>query len=308
IILRGVGHAALHDPGEVDLRKLISSSVLYDDILLARVLKSKGAKLASERRYKDMIGNGKNGKQQHTTSDPMMDFKLDMGDATVELAWKTAQVMDRFTSPVFLSMNESGQLEDGLGGVPDFQEGRSILFVGNHQLLGIDMPILVRKLLVEKNILVRGLAHPMVSGSRDTDFLGKMKQNQAEQEQADCDSARRPVRAVRKVASSVVHVVGAAAGRTEAAGLTGVRGVVGAAKSVTSTASSVLNRVVRGKRKGFQRHEQSPSTLRERVSVILSKLGAVSVTPQNMLALLRAGESVLLYPGGAKEALHQKVI
>lgn len=52
IILRGVGHAALHDPGEVDLRKLISSSVLYDDILLARVLKSKGAKLASERRYK----------------------------------------------------------------------------------------------------------------------------------------------------------------------------------------------------------------------------------------------------------------
>lgn len=42
--------------------------------------------------------------------------------------------------------------------------------------------------------------------------------------------------------------------------------------------------------------------------MILSKLGAVSVTPQNMLALLRAGESVLLYPGGAKEALHQKVI
>lgn len=56
------------------------------------------------------------------------------------------QVMDRFTSPVFLSMNESGQLEDGLGGVPDFQEGRSILFVGNHQLLGIDMPILVSHL------------------------------------------------------------------------------------------------------------------------------------------------------------------
>lgn len=49
IILRGVGHAALHDPGEVDLRKLILSSVLYDDILLARVLKSKDAKRASER-------------------------------------------------------------------------------------------------------------------------------------------------------------------------------------------------------------------------------------------------------------------
>lgn len=53
------------------------------------------------------------------------------------------QAMDRFTSPVFLSLNERGQLEEGLGGVPDHTEGRSILFVGNHQLLGIDMPILV---------------------------------------------------------------------------------------------------------------------------------------------------------------------
>lgn len=58
--------------------------------------------------------------------------------------------MDRFTSPIFLSINESGQLEDGLGGVPDFQEGRSILFVGNHQLLGIDMPILVSRLRSRK--------------------------------------------------------------------------------------------------------------------------------------------------------------
>lgn len=55
-------------------------------------------------------------------------------------------------------------------------------------------------------------------------------------------------------------------------------------------------------------HELTPSTLSERVSVILAKLGAVPVTPRNTLKLLRAGESVLLYPGGAKEALHQKVI
>lgn len=61
--------------------------------------------------------------------------------------------MDRFTSPVFLSVNERGELEEGLGGVPDHKEGRSILFVGNHQLLGIDMPILVRQ--VHKFILVR---------------------------------------------------------------------------------------------------------------------------------------------------------
>lgn len=54
--------------------------------------------------------------------------------------------MDRFTSPVFLSLNERGELQEGLGGVPDHKEGRSIIFVGNHQLLGIDMPILVRRM------------------------------------------------------------------------------------------------------------------------------------------------------------------
>lgn len=59
---------------------------------------------------------------------------------------------------------------------------------------------------------------------------------------------------------------------------------------------------------GPERQEPSPSTLSERVSVVLTKLGAVPVTPRNTLKLLRAGESVLLYPGGAKEALHQKVI
>lgn len=54
--------------------------------------------------------------------------------------------MDRFTSPVFFSVNERGELQEGLGGVPDHKEGRSIIFVGNHQLLGIDMPILVREI------------------------------------------------------------------------------------------------------------------------------------------------------------------
>lgn len=39
----------------------------------------------------------------------------------------------------------------------------------------------------------------------------------------------------------------------------------------------------------------------------MGKLGAVPVTPRNMYRLVNAGEAVLLYPGGAKEALHQKV-
>lgn len=45
----------------------------------------------------------------------------------------------------------------------------------------------------------------------------------------------------------------------------------------------------------------------ESVGDFMAKLGAVPVTPRNMFRLLKAGESVLLYPGGAKEALHRKV-
>lgn len=49
------------------------------------------------------------------------------------------------------------------------------------------------------------------------------------------------------------------------------------------------------------------SSLYERAVELMAKFGAVPVTPRNMLKLLRAGEAVLLYPGGVKEALHQKV-
>lgn len=79
--------------------------------------------------------------------------------------------MDRFTSPVFLSVDERGELQEGLGGVPDHKEGRSIIFVGNHQLLGIDMPILVRQkhkgfvLMTGKNFFTTLIDRLFVSAS-----------------------------------------------------------------------------------------------------------------------------------------------
>lgn len=47
--------------------------------------------------------------------------------------------------------------------------------------------------------------------------------------------------------------------------------------------------------------------MRELLRDFMAKVGAVPVTPRNMIKLLKAGDAVLLYPGGAKEALHQKV-
>eukprot|EP00752_Nemacystus_decipiens_P017563 g15738.t1 len=77
VILRGVGHAALHNPAEVNLCTIIQSSIVYDQRLRDRTTQRKQAKKSPKR-------------------------------------WKKA--MDRFTSPVFLSVDERGEIQEGLGG------------------------------------------------------------------------------------------------------------------------------------------------------------------------------------------------
>ena len=99
------------------------------------------------------------------------------------------------TSPVFLSKDKNNKLVRGLGPVPTGAEGRPVLLVGNHQLIGTqrfgihtyihtyipiecstsvcknntlsnepggDLAFIVRQFLREKNTLVRGLAHPAI--------------------------------------------------------------------------------------------------------------------------------------------------
>lgn len=62
------------------------------------------------------------------------------------------------TSPVMFSTLEDGKIVKGLAGIPS--EG-PVLLVGYHMLLGIELVPLVTKIFLERNILVRGMAHPM---------------------------------------------------------------------------------------------------------------------------------------------------
>ncbi|KAJ8771913.1 hypothetical protein K2173_027090 [Erythroxylum novogranatense] len=61
------------------------------------------------------------------------------------------------SSPVMLSTLEDGKIVKGLAGIP--LEG-PVLFVGYHMLLGFELPAMVSRILMEKNILLRGIAHP----------------------------------------------------------------------------------------------------------------------------------------------------
>ncbi|XP_008231052.1 PREDICTED: acyltransferase-like protein At3g26840, chloroplastic [Prunus mume] len=63
------------------------------------------------------------------------------------------------TSPVMLSTLADGKIVRSLAGVPS--EG-PVLFVGYHMLLGFELAPMVTQMLVERNIHLRGIAHPMM--------------------------------------------------------------------------------------------------------------------------------------------------
>ncbi|KAK2666065.1 hypothetical protein Ddye_004639 [Dipteronia dyeriana] len=67
--------------------------------------------------------------------------------------------MSVVTSPVMFSTLEDGKIVRGLSGIPS--EG-PVLFVGYHNLLGFEVMPLIPQFLLERNILVRGIAHPMM--------------------------------------------------------------------------------------------------------------------------------------------------
>ncbi|CAI0396863.1 unnamed protein product [Linum tenue] len=63
------------------------------------------------------------------------------------------------TSPVMFSTLQDGTIVKGLSGIPS--EG-PVLIVGYHMLLGVELSPMVTRILKERNILVRGIAHPMM--------------------------------------------------------------------------------------------------------------------------------------------------
>ncbi|GAV75889.1 DAGAT domain-containing protein/Abhydrolase_6 domain-containing protein, partial [Cephalotus follicularis] len=62
-------------------------------------------------------------------------------------------------SPIMLSTLEDGKIVKGLAGIPS--DG-PVLFIGYHMLLGLDLAPMVCQFMIERNILLRGIAHPLM--------------------------------------------------------------------------------------------------------------------------------------------------
>ncbi|KAL6509142.1 hypothetical protein OROGR_022452 [Orobanche gracilis] len=63
------------------------------------------------------------------------------------------------TNPVMLSTLENGNIVRNLAGIPS--EG-PVLYVGYHMMLALELAPLVSHFMMERNILLRGVAHPMI--------------------------------------------------------------------------------------------------------------------------------------------------
>ena len=55
----------------------------------------------------------------------------------------------------------------GLEGLPAQVSGKPLLFVGNHQVLALELALLVGQVYREQGVLMRGLAHPLLFSSQD---------------------------------------------------------------------------------------------------------------------------------------------
>ncbi|KAJ4961341.1 hypothetical protein NE237_021251 [Protea cynaroides] len=84
-------------------------------------------------------------------------------------AYELNRWLDIAASPVMLSTLENGKIVKGFAGIPS--DG-PVLFVGYHLLLGWELIPLVSQILIERNILVRGIAHPEMWNMSNGTMLG----------------------------------------------------------------------------------------------------------------------------------------
>ena len=100
--------------------------------------------------------------------DPISDWKLPEESVRKAVVARQVEPLRTLTSPVFYSTNaKSGLRTIGLGQIPKQGHGPT-LFVANHQLLGLDLGMIISQLIEERDISARGLAHPIIFQGGDS--------------------------------------------------------------------------------------------------------------------------------------------
>ncbi|CAM9128034.1 unnamed protein product [Scytosiphon promiscuus] len=162
MLLEGHGHAPLFD-GRVDMSEIIAG----DPALEGVVFPQGGGD--------DTPEDGENSEDRKRlmsgvyAKDWVNDF-VEPDESVIEEGRKTIDFLLKSLSPVFFSTGDDGISVPGLSKVPDGHKSKSrpIIFIGNHQLLALDLGVIIERLYSERQILARGLAHPIVFMGRTT--------------------------------------------------------------------------------------------------------------------------------------------
>ena len=217
--------------------------------------------------------------------DPVSDF-VRPNATTIEESAKRVRQIRNLTSPVFMSVDPQNDAEVllGLSGVPDTRgTGRPLLLVGNHQAFGLDLGPILLEYLEDRDLLVRGLAHPAVAGSR-----GRRAQQKAQQDSEGGDDA------------------------ADGSPADGADGADGAAEHAKDGDESIRDAFLEGFKERRQRRRGGGGDATGPAFAggglqgggggnLFETFGAVEVTPRNAYRLLEEGEAVLLFPGGVRE-------
>lgn len=129
LTVKGAGHYVLDD------RVNLTEAIIYSELDPLRLRES-------AKRY-----------------DPVLDWRLPSHDELVRTDKTRVEPLRKLTSPVFFSTDSDGKRWKGIGQVPS--EG-PLVFVANHQLIGLDLGLLISELLFQRGVVVRGLAHPII--------------------------------------------------------------------------------------------------------------------------------------------------
>ncbi|KAG2498570.1 hypothetical protein HYH03_003321 [Edaphochlamys debaryana] len=199
----------------------------------------------------------------------------------------------------------------GAGGLPpDWGDG-PLLFVGNHQLFAFDMTVMVEQVLLEKGILMRGLAHPWLfkeSVPRGSTLMGAGGPGSPSSSTASASSNGHAAVGSRTHSSSSgsSSSSGGGASTKAAAGGGGDSGVSKLIETSTSIMSALGGIRVDGGRKDEEEGGGGSDDSTAFLGNMYQSFGAVKVTPTAMFRLLSNGEAVLLYPGGVREGFKRR--
>ena len=107
------------------------------------------------------------------TYDAVLDWKPPSEQEIQQTQQLVMGPMKTLTSSVFYSTDRDGRVHEGLSRLPPQPENRPMLFVSNHQLVGLDSWLVVNELLDQCNIFARALTHPFLYANEPdgTSFL-----------------------------------------------------------------------------------------------------------------------------------------